>query len=234
MFPLSCSSNSIFCSFRKGYMNGAKMGGEVEVMVRNTGQCKRLDGGNPLTNLAVPASYAVYAQSLQFINLPDISSFELMPSTIQPGWGIGPWRYDNESYKLKSAEGITNTAQCNALDTSDFSNVIGVMSSGEYVIFAGYAEMLENSIESPLADGGMQYLQNGAYNCANAPMSYENIDTCFVANDDACEASTHGFYPWRFDPVTKKNVVVCGSDGEVASEKDLDPSEAGSVRTSFV
>lgn len=132
--------------------------------------------------------------------------------------------------RLNNAEGLFETeANACAFLGNNFDNIVGIHSDGYMSFFAAYADFKENTIENPISDGGLSSVEAGAHNCANVAMNYENIDGCFLSTDLACESSSHHRQHWKYTPVQKRNVVVCGSDGEVENEKHFDASETGMV-----
>ncbi len=138
-----------------------------------------------------------------------------------------------EMYRLESATGAykeglftTQAEKCNSLGF-DLRYIIGVFPDGEKMMFNGMAMPLENTISNPLSDGGLKEvkMRDGARVCTNVAKNFLNIESCYLSTEDACESSAYGRNRWDTSPKQKKHVVICGSEGEVGSDANLDNLE---------
>lgn len=117
----------------------------------------------------------------------------------------------------------SNPSQCSLGD--NYQYVVGRFPNGDFAHYHGNVALIENTIENPASDGGLQAVNEGAYLCSNVGKDFLNIDSCYLAKDyDACQASASGKHQWDYAPVITKNAVICGSDGEVANDLTLDSS----------
>lgn len=131
-----------------------------------------------------------------------------------------------EVWKLNRPNGLyeTHAAQCQ-LDSESFPFVVGRLPNNEYMFFSGLATPLENTVTNPLPDGGLSAANDGARMCSNVAKNYQNIESCYLASGDACESSAYSRNQWDTSSQSKENVVVCGSEGEVANDSNLDTSD---------
>lgn len=86
-----------------------------------------------------------------------------------------------------------------------------------WLLFQPIADVRENSLESPLEDGGLEEFSRGQVDyCANTPRSFQNEEYCMMSKEEACTVTLedHNF----------AGVVVCGSPGEVANDPSLSVS----------
>lgn len=176
--------------------------------------------------LSSEALASSHAQALTIIDLPSQSNFDYIPPTMTPYWGgDSPLM---EMWRLTLSGGLydTHTSQCNSFTgTEGFKNILGKFPDGEVMLFTGIATLLENSIENPLPDGGLAVMNRGATLCTNAGKNFLNIESCRLSIGEACESSQNGKRQWDNSINIKENVLVCGVDGEVANDPNLDPTE---------
>jgi hypothetical protein len=205
----------------KGWYVADSTGGRVEFMPRGSGGCTVLLGGNPKINLP---SNEIGTYGLKVINLPDQSNFEVIPPISATNWG-NPWWLIMETYRMNVASGLfaTNPDQCK--DLNDFHFIVGRFPNGDAVLYSGIAKLMQNTIQDPIADGGLDAIRRGAKLCSNTAKTFLNIESCFLADGDACESNAYSIHYWDREPRIVKNAVICGSDGEVGSDAGLDPSE---------
>ncbi len=162
-----------------------------------------------------------YGQQLRFIDLPDQSNFEEVDPII-------PLNSANTylikvTLKMNVSGGLFGTnPECESLN-GNFQNIVGRFQNGDFVFYSGRAELIQNTIESPLADGGLEAVNRGAAMCTNSAKTFLNIESCFLNPDDACQSTASGRNQWDVQPRIVKNAVVCGSEGEVSSDGDIDP-----------
>lgn len=165
-----------------------------------------------------------YGQLLRFIDLPDESNFEEVKPFIAQDYGnyaliMQTWRM-NDPLGLFSSDPIL----CSSLD-SDYQYLVGRLPGGGIMFYHGNVELMENSVESPISDGGRDAVNAGARMCSNVAKNPLNVESCFLADYDACQTTALGRHYWELNPVVKKNVVVCGNDGEVSNDLTLDSTD---------
>ena len=209
----------------EGWIVLDRPGGYTEFRPKGSqNSCSSIVGGNPSVYLTTEVIQD-YISIVKFINLPDQSNFEVIPPIMATNSGSD--RLISETLRMNVPGGLfsANPTQCNALD-GNYQFVIGKIVNGELVLYAGNGLIMENTIQNPLPDGGMAAVNDGGKICSNVARNFLNIESCFLANSDACQASSYGRnqYDWR--PKIVKNAVICGSDGEVANDWSSDPSEA--------
>ncbi len=131
-----------------------------------------------------------------------------------------------EVWKLNRPNGLfqTHASECQ-LDSESFPFVVGRLPNNEYMFFSGLATPLENTVTNPLSDGGLSAANDGASMCSNVAKNDQNIESCYLASSIACESSAYSRSQWDTSPQGKENVVVCGSEGEVATDFNLDTSD---------
>lgn len=195
----------------------------LHIRSEENNSCYWIKGGNPPLNLPADVFSRDDAASLTVIDLPDVSNFDYIPSTLVPFWG-NDW-LTMEMWRLILPGGLftTQADTCGAL--TSYRNIVGRFSNGDVMMFTGLATPLENTIENPLTDGGLTAITQGARVCSNAAKSFLNIDSCRLSTGDACQTTANSMNSWNIDIVIKQNVLLCGSEGEVANDAGMDPSE---------
>jgi hypothetical protein len=197
-------------------------GGRVEFQPRDSSRvCKKILGGNPPVVLP---SVEVENYGLKVINLPDQSNFEVIPPISATRWQHPQWLI-METYRMNVAGGLftTNPGECN--DLEDYHFIVGRFPNGDAVLYSSIVKLMQNTIQDPIADGGLEAIRRGAKLCSNTAKTFLNIESCFLADGDACESNAYSDNYFDRDPRIVKNAVICGADGEVGSEAGLDPSE---------
>ena len=185
-------------------------------------------GGNPLINFD--------SRHTQYIeNLLDLSSNEYREILTQ--------YYSGDTGVIE----ITKALQSSSCDVWDeevvgFTNplkfaIARTESNGvyKYWIHSPTLDLLDNSLSTPLADGGAEAVRVTATlgpglenmtalqpKCSNVPRTFLNQDSCRLLEADACS------YDEGADiRESGGKILVCGSPGEVANEHDIDTGPRG-------
>jgi hypothetical protein len=91
-------------------------------------------------------------------------------------------------------------------------------SDGVWLIYEARVVMAENTIDNPLADGGVSaWTANRTKFCSNAPRTFLNEAGCRYTAQPACISQTKPV-------VVTTGAVVCGSRGEIANDPALGDS----------
>lgn len=164
-----------------------------------------------------------YGESLKIIDIPALSNFERVAPKQVPNDGEA-WLV-MEMHNLQDGLYSSVPNQCDSLN-NDYQYVTGKTEDGEWMLFTGLAIPLQNTIESPLLDGGLQAGFEGARACSNVPKNFMNIESCSLSSGEACQASDTVSDLLEWQEKAKNNVVICGSEGEVTSDVGIiDPSK---------
>ncbi len=151
--------------------------------------------------------------------MPEPATLREVPSVVALNTGIPGLIAQTWEMNVPGGEGLfsSNPYQCNSLN-SDSRNVLGRFPNGDIVFYSGRASLMQNTIESPLADGGLEAVNSGARICSNSAKTFLNIESCFLNAADACEstANTRNRSDWQ--PKIVKNAVICGSESEVSND----------------
>lgn len=165
---------------------------------------------------------AEYNNTFRVIDLPPLSNFTGMMGQRQPERAGGRWT-GGGSHRMDLNLWETNREQCERLG-NNFQRLVGrsVQADGSvtWLHYHGYADIPENTVESPLFDGGASRIGRGLRTTYNVAPNFLNIDGCKLSNVPA-------YLPSKFDKtgslgikITKNNTIVCGSHGEVGKEID--------------
>jgi hypothetical protein len=210
-----------------GWLVSDSLGGGVLFKPRgSTGLCLGLKGGNPpvvLTKTIID----LFGTLSRVIDLPEESNFEALPPQLPNNQGNSFLVLENMRLKLPDGLYATSATQCNALN-DNYQFIIGKLPDSpveKYLLYSGLATPMQNTIENPLPDGGMAAVNAGGKMCTNAPKTFRNIESCFLQRNDACQSSAYGTSEWDWQPKIKKNVVICGADGEIGYDGDVDASQ---------
>jgi hypothetical protein len=198
-------------------------GGRVEFRSRKSleAPCKPKQGGNPAIVL-LPEEVDNYG--MKVIDLPDQSNFEVIPPIVATNWGYNNWLV-MEMYRMNVDGGLFGATPEQCEDLEDYNLIVGRFPNGDAVLYSGIVKLMQNTIQDPIADGGLEAIARGAPLCSNTAKTFLNIESCSLAKDDACESNAYSDNYFDRDPRIVKNAVICGSDGEVGSDAGLDPSE---------
>lgn len=105
-------------------------------------------------------------------------------------------------------------ASCDGLQASgvDGAPIFAQTSAGEWLIYEPRVLIRENTIDNPISDGGLSFLETGktAY-CSTAPRTFLNEAGCRYA-ESACNQDNEA---------VSGGAVVCGSRGEVSNDPAL-------------
>jgi hypothetical protein len=164
---------------------------------------------------------------IRHISLPSLDKFEKIDGVAADQrykWYVGA------SYRMLESK---QDSECATFITEankpDYRNIVGTLDgSTDQFHYAGYADVAENSVGSPLADGGASKLPHaelpGRIYCTNAAMDFTNIDSCRLADGVACVTQAFGKNT-RDAPVTTEGVVICGSNGEAGNDPNIPASK---------
>ena len=113
-----------------------------------------------------------YLAVIPRLNLPALDNFiELDPILYGDYapifWGGAGYMYISSLYDYAGVD------QCDALPLGDFSNLLGLFSSGEKAYYDGRIELDLNTLESPIPDGGGQKTMTGTF-CSNVAKNFLN------------------------------------------------------------
>lgn len=214
----SGAGNYLFC-----WLIEDRIGGTMYIRPTGNGDCKTLEGGNPRFTLTTSAINN-HGQLLQFIDLPTQSSFEYVKPMQNPN--DGNFWLIMEMWSLNQQGGLYSTVpdQCNAFNNT-YQFVVGEFPDGEMMLSTSLAVPLKNTIEEPLSDGCSSAVQDGARLCCNAAKNFLNMESCVLSSGQACQSSAYARSEWDWGPKLKDNVVLCGSEGEVATDDGIiDPT----------
>ena len=105
-----------------------------------------------------------------------------------------------------------------------------ILSNGEQkqYHYEGYANLQENTIANPIADGGTSTISRGVRNSANVAKDFMNLDSCSLSTGQTC---LPGDLTDKFERKSLwSNVLICGSNGEVGNNPAIDSKEANMFR----
>jgi hypothetical protein len=161
------------------------------------------------------------------IDLPEESNFEALSPQIPNHRGDSYPLLELMRLKLPNGLYATSATQCSALN-DNYQFIIGKLPDSpveKYFLYSGLATPMQNTIENPLPDGGMAAVNAGGRMCTNVAKTFRNIESCFLQRNDACQSSAYGRNDWDWQPYIVKNAVICGSDGEIGYDGDVDASQ---------
>jgi hypothetical protein len=153
-----------------------KVGGYFQIQPDGDSNCYDTRYGNP--SVYLPESILNdYSSVLPRLNLPPIDNFAVVEPILHgdyaPVFYGGEGRiYNNSLYDYAGSE------QCDALPLGDFSNLLGLFSSGEQAYYDARIELDSNTLESPLPDGGGKKSMAGTY-CPNVAKNFLNCKSFF-------------------------------------------------------
>ncbi len=159
-----------------------------------------------------------YGDLVKTVDLPAPSTFERVAPKRVPNDG-SLWLV-MEMYNLRDELFSSNPDQCNSFNNT-YQFVAGKSPDGGWMLFSGLALPLQNTIENPLPDGGLQAAFEGGRTCSNVAKNFLNIESCYLSKEKACQSSATGRNEWDWQANARNNVVVCGSEGEVASDDGI-------------
>jgi len=148
-----------------------KVGGYFEIRPDGNSNCYHTREGNPVVDL--PDNILLdYLAAIPRLNLPALDNFiELDPILYGDYapifWGGAGYMYISSLYDYAGVD------QCDALPLGDFSNLLGLFSSGEKAYYDGRIELVLNTLESPIPDGGGQKAMTGTF-CSNVAKNFLN------------------------------------------------------------
>jgi len=162
-----------------------------------------------------------YSDSVRIIELQN--NFEELEGQNLPERSA--WR-GGTSLRLLESTWQTNMQACTDIG-NDYSKLLGVRTltdgTKQHLHFIGYADLQENTIESPLEDGGALKLANGVRVSANTPPNFMNIDSCRLGR----AYINPGFNPGGgFYYTVKNDALVCGSSGEVGNNLAIEAAKS--------
>jgi hypothetical protein len=154
-----------------------KVGGYFEVAPDGGFLCYRTREGNPVVDL--PDNILDdYSSVIPRLDLPALDNFiELDPILYGDYWYPIFWGGAGYMYNSSLLD-YAGVEQCNVLPFGDFSNLLGLFSSGEQAYYDGRIELDLNTLESPIPDGGGQKAMTGTF-CSNVAKNFLNCKFLF-------------------------------------------------------
>ena len=141
--------------------------------------------------------------------MPSRDEFETITGVQTPGLQTTP-----ATGTLRLKIDIFTRGGCSDLTAlAAYKKVVGKFPDGTFVWYNGFAELAENTPDSPIADGGLEKIALGVEKCPNVPKNFLNIETCSVSTANACD--------YKNNHKATPNTVVCGSPNEIANRLDL-------------
>jgi hypothetical protein len=185
-----------------GY-SGGNVGGTLHV--RNGRHWKLIEGGNP---------------PIQFTLTQPTTNIDLASALVMVEGGVA----DGGGEALLGHDLSGQQAVCDSLPAQGGVPVHGQTSDGTWYLHDPRIALKSNTLDSVLVDGGGSAMTSsgGVTQCANAPRTFLNQDTCHVSPTNVNDACA-GHY-WGYNVANGTHVVVCGSPGEIPNDPTL-PSE---------
>ena len=152
-----------FCWHPEEVLNGV-----LKVRVGNS--CINVLGGNPIVNL--PASiYGVWT-NIRVITLPGRSNFGTIDPVLASSYHV-EHSFGEALYLMSTV----SNQECNGLvQDGRYYGILGNLAGGGQVYYAGNIELHENSLESPMMDGGSALMTGVKPICPIPSKSFLNCE----------------------------------------------------------
>jgi len=149
--------------------------------------CWGVEGGNPPVYLT-EGVMSDYSSVMPVLSLPPIEDFRELDLVLYGYAGPRTFGGAGLIYDYDISDPV-----CDSLPSGDFSNLMGVFAGGEQAYYDARIELDQNTLESPIFDGGGTTELAGAL-CSNVPKTFLNLDSCFLSSEPtACS-------PFRANP----------------------------------
>ena len=163
-------------------------GGGNLILKQPDGSCRKVYGGNMPVKL--DDDIIATTPGIVALDLPNLGEDTL-------------FRDDGEGWVLFSELTSTNQEQCQGIPSfGTIASVFGrIRNNGNeksrYLIHDPYLVVMENTLNSPLEDGGGALVQStgGTMMCSNAPRTFVNIDYCKLSHDPSTCVSSEADAP---------------------------------------
>ena len=136
-----------------------------------------VDGGNPPVFLDFSSSSITYIDPISKSNLGST------PAAVKP-FAWNPDNYFGETLYLQNA---LDASKCDGVDIGNAVHIMGIMDddSRTQLWYGRYAELDENTLDSPIPSGGGKLVDAGGL-CSNPIMNFQNSEytkmTCFCGH----------------------------------------------------
>lgn len=160
--------------------------------------------------------HVVKPESL-LVNFPEgFVPTHVVSGSVAPLANTMHWSKTSESLPQYVKVTDTNQARCAGVP-QNYSGlgtpVFFLTRANEWLIHDPRIVMKDNTLDSPLANGGLNQLSAKEIRfCSNVPRTMFNEESCVLFRGQACRPGTTN------PRLAKKGLVVCGSAGEVAND----------------